>query len=236
MTTPRQDVNAGAAQLASAAAIGRRRGTWGSWGPRRRRLTAVIVGNWLATGTAIALMFVLDDLRVLLVAVGLFAVDHVLGRRLHQAERAEGAFETSDDKVVTPAEQDLLDRVQLAHDDRDVDLLVAGEWLAGDSVLERYEYPTRELLVVRSVSEAIELAGVAVVALTAPDVGGVAVGAALWILGGRSGAGAARSALGQRLYRTPVDDETRERWLAREHRVSVAVLGIALLVAVIRLI
>lgn len=236
MTTPRQDVNAGAGQLASAAAIGQRRGTWTTWGPRRRRLTALIVANWLATGTTIGLMFVLDDLRVLLAAVALVAVDHLLGRRLHEVERAEGAFETPGDKVITPVEQDLLDRTQAADDDRDADLLVAREWLDGDPVLERYEYPTRELLVARTAFEAVELIGVAVVAATAPDVGGLAVGAALWILGGRSGAGVARSALGQRLYRTPVDDGTRRRWLAREHRVSVAVLGMAALVAFIRLI
>jgi hypothetical protein len=228
--------HASASTLESAAAIGQHRGSWGTWGPDRRRLVALTVVNWLAVGAVMAVMFLLDDLRLVIVAAGLLAVDVVLGRRLHDAEEREGAFDTSDAKPVTDDEGQLLERMQLAGSDRDADLFVAGEWLGGNPVLKRYEYPTRELLVLRCVWEAIEVIGVMIVAATAPDPVGLALGAALWVLGGRSGASVMRGVLGQRLYRTAVDDTTRERWLAREHRLSVVAIGLALVVAILRVV
>ncbi len=82
----------------------------------------------------------------------------------------------------------------------------------------------------RSFAEAVELAGVALAVLSAPAVAPVATAGPLWFLGGRSGASVVRAALGRRLYRTPVDDVTRERWLQRE-RTAVVVFSIAALLA-----
>lgn len=46
----------------------------------------------------------------------------------------------------------------------------------------------------------------------------------------------AKMLLGQRLYRTPVDDRTRERWLRREHGLTMTTYGVLLLIALVRLI
>ncbi len=109
------------------------------------------------------------------------------------------------------------------------------EVLAGTPVARRYALPSRELLVVHSLSEAVELIGIAIVVLTAPAPAGMAIGVVLWLLGGRAGTATAKMLLGQRLYRSPVDDQTRERWLNREERLTVAGYVILALIALLRL-
>ena len=220
----------------AAAGVNHRGGTWATWGRPRRRLVALTAATWLAVGVATTLLFVLDDLRVLVVVVALLAVDIWLGRRLRAVETAGRAAATSDDGVVTPEEQWLIDRIAVSKDDRDADLFVLGELLDGNPVLRRYEYPTRELLVLRSGWELVELTGIMLVATTAPAAAGLALGGTLWVLGGRSGARVTRRILGQRLYRTPVDDRTRERWLALEHRLTTSVVALALLIAIARIV
>lgn len=160
-------------------------------------------------------------------------LDWWIADRLREHEYAEGAFAAVDDAPTTPEEQELLDELDASGGDREANLLIVAEWLAGDEVLRRYEYPTRELLVVRSSFEAVEVLGLAIVVLLAPAVVPVAVGSLLWLLGGRAGARVAR-AVSVRLHRTPIDDETRERWLRREHRAIVAVAVPVVAVAVIR--
>jgi len=67
--------------------------------------------------------------------------------------------------------------------DRDADLFIAGEWLGVNPVLKRYEYPTRELLIVRSISEAIECSASRWLHSQRPRPPGWRYGGALWVLG-----------------------------------------------------
>jgi len=225
-----------AATRASAAAIGRRHGTWTQWGRRRRRLVALIVANWVALGGVVAAGVALDELLVLVIGLAAtLALDFWLDGRLHDAEDAEGAFDAEDTALLTPDEQKLYDEVEeleAAGRDREADLLLVTEVLAGNPVARRYEYPTRELLLVRSFAEVLELIGMAVVVATWPEPAGVATGGVVWVLGGRSGASVTRTVLGQRLYRSPVDDATRERWLKLEDRLTIAALVILAVVAI----
>lgn len=132
-------------------------------------------------------------------------------------------------------ELELLERLEGAGSERRTTMLAGAEILSGTSVARRYSLPTREMLVVHSVSEAIELMGVMIVVLTAPAPAGIAIGAVMWLLGGRAGTATAKSLLGQRLYRSAVDDETRGRWLDREGYVIIAGYLTVLLIALVRL-
>lgn len=211
-----------------------RMGSWSSWPPGRRRLVVVTVVNWIA-GCALGVIgLVLNDWRIVALVFVLVAFDWLVASRRLDAEYSEQALAGIDEAPTTPEEQELLDELDSTGSDREADLLIVREWLAGNEVLRRYEYPTRELLKVRSLSEAVEVLGLAIVALTAPAVAPTAVGAVLWLLGGRAGASVARAALGERLYRTPVDDETRECWLRREHRAIAAVAVPVVAIAVLR--
>lgn len=229
------DADAKAATRDSAAAIARNQGTWTQWGPRRRRLVALIVGNWVALGGVLAVGAAFEDVRVLLSAVVFLAIDFWLAMRLHDLEQAERAIDADDTAVLLPDEEELLEEVEAAGSERQGDLLLALEVLAGHPVARRYQYPTRELLLVRSVAEVIELIGIAIVIAAAPDgTAAMAIGAVLWVLGGSSGAGVTRMVLGQRLYGSPVDDDTRERWLEREDRLTTAALLILVAIAIIK--
>jgi hypothetical protein len=226
-------------QLGSAAALGRHRGTWDAWSHRRRRLVAAAIANRLAMATCIALAVMLERFPiawlVLAVATSL-GLDIWLRRRLGDAEGAEGASRADEPSVPTPDELELLERLEQAGGERRATMVAAAEVLTGSPVARRHALPTRELLVVRSGAEAIELAGVMLVVLTAPAPAGVAVGAGLWLLGGRAGTASAKMVLGQRLYRTPVDDEARARWLNVEDRLIIGGYLAVLVVGLIRLI
>ncbi len=211
----------------------RRMGTWATWGRARRALVALRVGVWLVLGALAVIAIGQQDPRILLPAVALLGLDWWASGRLHRAEHADGALVGIDDEQLTADERELIDELDSSGGDRAADLVIAGRWMSGDPVLRRYEYPTRELLLLRSASEAIEVLGLAIVVLTAPAIAGVAIGFALVLLGGRAGTSIGRSALGDRLYRTPVDDRTRARWASREQRaivvVAVAVLAVGAL-------
>jgi len=222
-----------AATRASAAGIGSRKGTWTQWGPRRRRLVVQIVATWFALGAVAAVAIALDDLIVLLVgASAALGAKIWLGTRLDDAEDAEDALGADESTELLPDEEELYDELEEADakSERWGTALGVMKVLGEDPVAMRYVYPTRELLVVRSVAEAFEWIGIAIVLVSAPDAKiGIAIGFMLMVLGGGSGAGVTRAALGQRLYRSPVDDGMRERWLKVEKRLTTAL--VALLVA-----
>lgn len=233
-----RDVDDSAATYASAAAIGQRLGTWTQWGRRRRRLVALTVANRLALVGWFIAALAFEQARLPLLAVAVPAsvgLDCWLRRRLQAAEEAEGAFDEDGTGIVTADELELHERLQGARSDRHATLIAGMEVLTGTPLARRYALPTRELLMVRSVSEAIELIGVAIVALTAPAPVGMAVGIVLWVLGGRTGVATAKMLFGQHLYRSPVDDDARERWLDREDRLIMAACVIVLLIALLRL-
>lgn len=221
--------------MTAAATAVRRAGSWSSWGRERRRLVVLTVVNWIAAGVLAAIGILLGDARIVLLGVPLLVVDWWISSKLIDAEHADGALADIADAPTTPEEQELLDDLDAAGGSREADLLLVRRWLAGDEVLKRYRYPTRELLAARSCSEAVEVLGLAIVALTAPAVVPVAIGGLLWLLGGRAGANVARAVLGDRLYRTPIDDAGRERWLLIEQRLIVAVGVPVVALAVLRL-
>lgn len=206
-------------------------GSWASWGRERRALVVLRIATWLGLGTLAAIAIVLEDERVLLPALALLPLDWWVSGRLSEAEYAEGTLADIDDTELTAAERELLGELDASGGDRAANLLIVRKWLEGDDVLRRYEYPTRELLALRSASEAIELLGAAIILLTTPAVAGVVIGLLLLLLGGRTGAGLARAVLGDRLYRTPVGDEVRTRWLKRESRLVVGAAVLLLAVA-----
>lgn len=232
-----RDPELNAATRDSAAAIGGPKGTWTQWGPRRRRLVAQVVATWFALGAVIAVAIALDDLIVLLVgASAALGAKIWLGARLDDAEQAEGAFGADESTELLPDEEELYDELEEADARSELRGTALGvlKVLGEDPVAMRYVYPTRELLVVRSVAEAIEWIGIAIIVVSAPDAKiGMAVGFMLMVLGGRSGAGVTRAALGQRLYRSPVGDDMRERWLKVEERLTTAlVLSLVVFVVV----
>ncbi len=49
------------------------------------------------------------------------------------------------------------------------------------------------------------------------------------------GTATVKMAFGQRVYRSPVDDETRARWLDREDRLMIAAYLTVLLIALLKL-
>ncbi|HWC25300.1 MAG TPA: hypothetical protein VG474_01840 [Solirubrobacteraceae bacterium] len=212
----------------------RRAGSWSTWSVARRRLVVLTVGNWLAGAVLAAIGIVLGDARVVALGFPLLAVDWWLSGKLREAEYAEGALVDIIDAPPTREERELLDRLDAAGSDRDATKLLARRWLAGDTALRRYEYPTRELLVLRSVCEAVEVTGLSIVMLAAPNVAAVALGGMLWLLGGRAGTSVAKAALGERLYHTPIDDATRERWLRLEGWVITVVAVPVVALALIR--
>ncbi len=211
-------------------------GSWSSWSHGRRRLVIAAVTNWLVAGVIAATAILVGDARILLLGIPILAFDWWASSKLLEAQYAEGALADIERVPPTPEEQELLDELDTTEGDRAANLVLVRRWLAGDTALRRYEYPTRELLQVRSISEAIEVLGLALVLLTAPEVVPVAIGGLLWLLGGRWGVSVARATLAERLYRTPVDDATRERWLDRERKVVVSVAVIVLALAAIRFI
>ncbi len=227
-----------AAPVASAAAVGQHRATWTQWGRRRRRLVALTVANRVALAAWFVVAIAFAEVRVPLLAIAMPAslgLDFWLRRRLQGAEEAEGAFEVDEPGVAAADELKLLRRLEGAGGERRAALLAGAEVLSGTPVARRYAFPTRELLVVHTVSEAIELVGVMIVALTAPAPTGIAIGAVMWLLGGRAGTATAKLLLGQRLYRSALDDEARERWLDREGHVIIAGYLTVLLIALLRL-
>jgi hypothetical protein len=239
MTMPATDSDPTAAQLRSAAAIARHRGTWPQWGPRRRRLVVATIANRVALAAGIVVAIALRQVPVAVLIIGAtssVALDIWLRRRLDDAEDAEGASVSDMDGVVPHDERDVLERLEEAGSERRASVVAAVEVLTGTPVAHRYALPSRELLIVHSVSEAIELLGVLLVVVAAPAPAGIAAGAVLWLLGGRAGTASAKMMLGQRLYRTPVADQARERWLAREGRLIVVGYGVVVLAGLLRLI
>ncbi len=236
---PATDSDPTAAQLRSAAAIGRHRGTWPQWGARRRRLVVATIANRLALAAGIVIAIALSEVPVALLIIGAtssVALDVWLRRRLDDAENAEGASVADVDGVVPDDERDVLERLAGTGSERRASLVAAVEVLTGSLVAHRYALPSHELLIVHSVSQAIEFLGVLLVVVAAPAPAGIAAGAILWLLGGRAGTASAKMVLGQRLYRTPVADHARERWLAREGRLVVVGYGVVVLVGLLRLI
>ena len=180
-----------------------------------------------------------EQVRIPLLVVAMpvsLGLDFWLRRRLQHVEEAEGALKLDEPSVAAADELELYERLEGAGSERRATMLAGVEVLSGTPVARRFALPTRELLAVHSVSEAIELVGVAIVVLTAPAPGGIAIGAVMWLLGGRTGTATAKIAFGQRLYRSPVDDETRGRWLDREERLIIAGYVTVLLIALLRLI
>lgn len=207
-------------------------GSWASWGRQRRRFVALTVIAWVAVAVVVAVAMALNEVAVLLALLPLLAWEWWIQDRLQAAEGAERTW--AYDPPETPDERALLDELDGTRSEREADLVIAREMLAGSAVVRRYEYPTRELLVVRSVAEAVQILGLTLVILTAPAVPGVALGGLLWFLGGRSGAGVAESVLGRRLQRTAVDDEARARWIGRERKLVRLVALVVLVLAAIR--
>lgn len=235
---PARDFDTNAVPAGSAAAIGQHRGTWAQWGRHRRRLVALTVANRVALAAWFVVAIAVEQIRVPLLAIAMPAslgLDFWLRRRLQDAEEAEGAFEVDEPNVAAADELELLERLEGAGSKRRTTMLAGVEILSGTSVARRYALPTREMLVVHSASEAIELVGVMIVVLTAPAPAGIAIGAVMWLLGGRAGTATAKSLLGQRLYRSAVDDETRGRWLDREGYVIIGGYLTVLLIALLRL-
>ncbi len=233
-----QDFDSSAARVGSAAAIGQHRGTWAQWGARRRRLVALTVANRLALAAWFVVAMAFEQVRIPLLVIAMpvsLGLDFWLRSRLEDAEEAEGAFDVDEPSVPAADEVELYERLEGAASERRATVLAGAEVLAGTPVARRFAVPTRELLVVHSASEAIELVGVMIVVLTAPAPAGIAIGGVLWLLGGRTGTATAKIAFGQRLYRSPVEDETRGRWLGREHRLIGAGYVIMLLIALLRL-
>lgn len=206
-------------------------GSWATWGRARRALVVLSISNWLVVAALAALAILFEDGRLLLPVVMLLPLDWWLSDRLEQAERAEGAAAEIEAAPITADEQELLDELDTSGSDRAADLVIVRRLLEDDAVLRRHRYPTRELLAVRSASEAVELLGAAIILLAHPALPGVLIGFVLLLLGGRLGARLARAALGRRLYRTPVGDDVRARWLSREERVVVTVSVLLLIVA-----
>lgn len=163
-------------------------------------------------------------------------LDFWLRRRPQDDEEAEAAFEVDEPNVAAADELELLERLEGAGGERRATMLAGAEMVSGTPIARRYAVPTREMLVVHSVSEAIELVGVMIVVLTAPAPAGIAIGAVMWLLGGRAGTATAKSLLGQRRTRSALDDETRGRWLDREGYVIIAGYLTGLLIALLRLI
>ena len=233
------EVDTTAATYASAAAISQRHSTGAPRGHRERRLVALTVANRVALAAWFVLAIAFEPVRLPLYAIAVpvsLCLDFWLRKRLQDAEESDGARDVDDAHVVTADEQALHARLEGARSERRASMRAGAEVLAGTAVAHRHALPTRELLRVHSGSEAIELVGVAVVVLAAPAPIGMAVGAVLWLLGGRAGTTTAKLLLGPRLYRTPVDDRTRERWLDAEHRLTVTAYVAVLLVALVRLI
>lgn len=217
----------------------RQMGTWATWGRRRRRLVVLLVTGWAALGVLAVIAILRWDARVLPLCAAMLALGGWTSGRLRQVEYADGALDGIDDEQLADDEQpdderELLTELDASGSERGADFVLVGRWLSGDPVLRRYEYPTRELLVLRTAVETIEMLGLAIIVLTAPAVAGIAIGFVLVLLGGRAGAAVGRSALGDRLYRTPVDDQTRKRWLSREQTVIIVVGAIVLAVAAVR--
>jgi hypothetical protein len=235
---PARHVDSSAAPVGSAAAIGQHRGTWAQWGRLRRRLVVLTVTNRFAMAGWFVAAIAFEPVRVplLALAVASVGVDFWLRWRLHHAEVAEGAFEVDETDVVAADELELSERLDEAGSERRATMIAGAEVLAGTPVARRYALPSRELLVVHSLSETIELIGIAIVILTAPAPAGMAIGIVLWLLGGRAGTATAKMLFGQRLYRSPVDDQTRERWLNREERLTIAGYVILVVIALLSLI
>jgi hypothetical protein len=233
-----RDFDTSTTPAATAAVIGQRRGTWAQWGRHRRRLVALTVANRVALAGWFVVAIAFEEVRIPLLAIAMPAslgLDFWLRRRLQEAEEAEGAFDVDESSVAATDELELLERLEGAGGARRAAMLAGAEVLSGTPVARRYAFPTRELLVVHSVSEAIELLGVMIVVLTAPAPAGIALGAVMWLLGGRAGTATAKLAFGQRLYRSAVDDATRERWLGREGRMIVGGYLTVLLIVLLRL-
>lgn len=233
------DVHTGPAPVGSTAAIGQHIGTWAQWGRRRRRLVACTVANRIALAAWFLVAMTFEQVRIPLLVIAMpvsLGLDFWLRKRLQHAEEAEGALKIDEPSVAAADELELYERLEASGSKRRATMLAGVEVLSGTPVARRFTLPTRELLAVHSVSEAIELIGVAIVALTAPAPAGIAIGAVMWLLGGRAGTATAKIAFGQRLYRSPVDDETRERWLDREDRLIIAGYVAVLLIALLRLI
>ncbi len=79
-------------------------------------------------------------------------------------------------------------------------------------------------------SEAAELLGLGLFFLGFQSVWLAASGGVLWLIGGDRGARVTRGLLDQRLHRTPVSDDARERWFRIEDRALGAFYPLALLV------
>ena len=232
------DVDTTAPTYASAVAISQRRGAGAPRGHRHRRLVALTLANRLALAAWFVVAIAFEPVRLPLLAIAVPAslcLDFWLRKRLQDTEETDGAGDVDDVHVAAADEQALHAHLEGARSERRATVRAGAEVLAGTAVAHRHALPTRELLRAHSASEAVELVGVAVVALTAPAPVGMAVGVVLWLLGGRAGMTTAKLRLGQRLYRTPVDDRTRERWLDREHRLTMAAYVVVLLVALARL-
>jgi hypothetical protein len=197
------------------------------------------IANRLALAAGIVFAIALTEVPVAVLIIGATSsvgLDVWLRRRLEDAEDAEGAWVADVDGVVPHDERDVLERLEEAGSERRASVVAAVEVLTGTPVAHRHALPSRELLTVHSASEAIELLGVLLVVVAAPAPAGIAAGAVLWLLGGRAGTASAKMMLGQRLYRTPVADQARERWLAREGRLIVVGYGVVVLAGLLRLI
>lgn len=215
----------------SATSAPERASGWRTWTSRRRALASLTVGLWAATAVCAAVGVMLEDRWVLALALPLLALEWWVSDRWMDAELAEGAL----DGVVPDSPEMLELRHELGElSEREQSMLLADKMLDDDEAVMALRYPSRESLVLRQASEAVELLGLALVVLGWPVVWLAGLGVFLWIAGGRSGELVIRSLLDRRLYRTPISSEDRGRRMRLEERAVPAICAVLLVVVIVR--